>query len=191
MILNLKPNSNWPTQQRIPTLFESIQILSKESQTFLNSGDKLQNLNSPTGSIDVQQQWQTTGPRAFRSLITGDGGARRSDDQLTGGGSSCRRQSGGKLDVFVWVGRVTQVEKRKSVIRAAEDFVARQGRSHCRSTFLILSGQVENHDKEQRSSKAWESSKLQVRKAWASRKLQVRKAWASSKLQLIKQILTI
>ncbi|GER30380.1 villin-like 1 [Striga asiatica] len=30
-------------------------------------------------------------------------------------------------EVFGWVGRVTQVEKRKSVIRATEDFVARQG----------------------------------------------------------------
>ncbi|GER29587.1 villin-like 1 [Striga asiatica] len=30
-------------------------------------------------------------------------------------------------EVFVWVGRVTQVEERKSVIRAAEDFMAHQG----------------------------------------------------------------
>ncbi|GER29816.1 villin 3 [Striga asiatica] len=42
--------------------------------------------------------------------------------------------------VFVLVGWVTQVEERKSVIRAAEDFVARQGRSQCRSTFVFDRG---------------------------------------------------
>ncbi|CAA0812756.1 Villin-2 [Striga hermonthica] len=43
-------------------------------------------------------------------------------------------------EVFVWVGRVTQVEERKSAVQAAEDFVASQGRPKATRITRIIQG---------------------------------------------------